>query len=112
MLLLLFCWGQDALKQKNLPLGGFSGLYMASLLGPFSLTKRAMHEPGKLNEVQFHVAQIQGKILQKAEARLGAFNDKAFRALRRSTKDAVFGNCHLLKRWTKTLLLQRLGAAR
>ena len=68
MLLLLFCWGQDALKQKNLPLGGFSGLYMASLLGPFSLTKRAMHEPGKLNEVQFHVAQIQGKILQKAEA--------------------------------------------
>ena len=44
MLLLLFCWGQDALKQKNLPLGGFSGLYMASLLGPFSLTKRAPKE--------------------------------------------------------------------
>ena len=54
------------LEQQNLPLGGFAGLCESEVSqGGFFLTKRAPHEPGKLNEVQFHVAQIQGKILQK-----------------------------------------------
>jgi len=39
------------------------GVRIGSLLGTFSLTK-ALHKPGKLNFVQFHVAQDKSKIQQ------------------------------------------------
>ena len=35
-------------------------------------------------------------------------NDKDFRALRRSTKDAVFGNCHLLKKVDENFIFRGL----
>ena len=70
---------------------------IGSLLGGFSLTKAP----------SFAIRNSDCKIHPQRRLTI-----KAFRALRSSTKDAVFGNCHLLKKVDENFILQRLGPAR
>ena len=77
------CW-KMRLQQKNLPPGGFSGLYnMGVFRGGFSLTKAP----------SFAIRNSDCKI--HPQRRL---NDREFRALRSSTKGFAFGNHSLLKK--------------
>ena len=57
--------GLLALQQQNLPLGGFAGLYMTAVCWALFLLQKPLQKLGKLNFVQFHVAQRKGKMMQK-----------------------------------------------
>ena len=71
---------------------------IVNLLGTFSLTKAHL-KLGKLNCVQLQVTLHQAKFSASYKRDL-------------ATKDAVFGNYHLLKKEDENFIFQRLGAAR
>ena len=94
-LLKILVWNSTAAKP---PTGRFCWtVHDGSLLGPFSLTKRAMHEQGNWTKFNFVSRKYRAKFCREIKRDL-ALDDKVFRALRRSTKGAAFGNRSLLKK--------------